>query len=72
MLPQCVTSTTIEKLKKQTARSRMDTAENRGSHLEDKHKKITNRCFLNSAAVRTQTPAPIVKSLHVTFDSLKT
>ena len=61
MLSQYVTFTTIEKLKKnqkQTARSRMDTAKNRGSHLEDNHKKITNRCFLNSAAVRTQTDPP--------------
>ena len=47
---------TIEK-KTQMARSRMDTAKNRGSHLADSHKKIPNRCSLNTAGLRTQTPA---------------
>ena len=45
------------KKKTQMARSRMDTAKNRGSHLADSHEKIPNRCSLNAAGLRTQTPA---------------
>ena len=56
MLLHYVTFTTIEK-KTQMARSRMDTAKNRGSHLADSHKKIPNRCSLNTAGLRTQTSA---------------